>query len=324
MLSRVADSIYWMSRYIERAENVARFIDATYQMMLDLPAGDEQWEPLVKASGDYEPFKRQYDGATRENVIFFLTFDSKNPNSILSCLRAARENGRSVREYISPEMWQQLNIFYLLVQEAANAQRQVPSPDFFAQITQASQTFVGVTEGTMSHGPGWNFALLGRLLERADKTSRILDVKYYIILPSVSYVGSTYDNILWTALLRSASAYEGYRKRYGRIDPEKIVAFLLLDTFFPRSVHHCLIHANNALHRVTNTPMGRFANPAERHLGRLLADVDFADVAEIMDSGLHQFLDQVQLQINQTGGAIQQAFFNLQSVQPEPSQITGE
>ena len=320
MLSRVAESMYWLSRYIERAENVARFIDATYQMMLDLPAGDEQWAPLVKASGDYQPFIERYRLASRENVIRFLAFDEQNPNAILSCLRAARENARTVREYISSEMWQQVNSFYLMVQDAARSGGQVPPAEFFLQITQASLTFVGVTEGTMMHGEGWNFGRLGRMLERADKTSRILDVKYFILLPSVGYIGSTYDNILWAALLRSTSAFEMYRKRYGRINPHRVVEFLVLDSQFPRAMHHGLIQANSALHQITGTPQGRYANPAEKRLGRLLADVDYIDVEDIMTDGLHEFLDRTQLQINDVGNAIQQTFFELRPLAP-PTEI---
>src|SRR6478609_7897579 len=177
MLARVADSIYWMSRYVERAENVARFIEVNLNLMLDLPAGSaQQWQPLVATTGDADEFAKRYRTATQHNVIQFLTFDLENVNSIRSCLRAARENARSVREIISSSMWEQVNVFYLMVRDlAATARvREVPY-EVFHDIRMASHLFEGLTNATMSHGEGWHFCRMGRLLERADKTSRMVD-----------------------------------------------------------------------------------------------------------------------------------------------------
>src|SRR6266540_5081015 len=154
MLSRVADSIYWMSRYVERAENVARFIDVNLNLMLDsLDGADQQWQPLVKTTGDDEDFSKRYGEATQRNVIQFLTFDRDNPNSIISCLRGARENARTVREIISSEMWLQLNKFYLMVNDAAASRkgRELPH-EFFDDVKNASHLFNGVTAATMTHG----------------------------------------------------------------------------------------------------------------------------------------------------------------------------
>ena len=210
MLSRVADSIYWMSRYIERAENVARFIDVNLNLMLDLPVGSaQQWQPLVDITGDTDEFAKRYGSATQQNVIQFLTFDQENVNSIRSCLRAARENARSVREIISSEMWEQLNQFYLVVNSAASKTGRMTDPqELFASVKMSSHLFTGVTDATMTHGEGWHFCRLGRKLERADKTSRILDVKYFLLLPTIADVGTTFDDIQWAAVLRSASAFE--------------------------------------------------------------------------------------------------------------------
>ncbi|MGK2908142.1 MAG: alpha-E domain-containing protein [Desulfuromonadales bacterium] len=311
MLSRVANSIYWLNRYIERAENVARFIDANYHMALDIPGMDsDQWQPLINTTGDHELFKKLYGEATRENAIEFLAFDRNNPNSIFSCVRSARENGRSVREYISSEMWEQLNTFYLMINDAAKEKSMDLPHQFFVNIMNASHGFIGVTESTMNHGEGWHFGRLGRMLERADKTSRLLDVKYFILLPSVDYVGSAYDNILWGALLRSASAFEMYRKRHGRIDPKRIVDFLLLDANFPRAVHYCLTTATISLCNITGSPRGTFANKAEQSLGRLLTEFQYASLDEIFDHGLHQYLDNTQTRINTVGSAIQDVFFS--------------
>jgi len=208
MLSRVADSIYWMSRYVERAENVARFIEVNLQLMLDAPAGEtQQWEPLVNTTGDWEAFGKRYGEPTQNNVVQFLTFDAANPNSIVSAVRAARENARSIREIISSEMWLQLNKFYLMVTAAArNSAAEANPHEFFDEVKTASHLFNGIAEATMSHGEPWHFFHMGRMLERADKTSRILDVKYFILLRSVEDVGTAYDDLQWAAVLRSASA----------------------------------------------------------------------------------------------------------------------
>ena len=311
MLSRVGESIYWMARYIERAENVARIMDANYHMILDLPAGvGEQWEPLVVTTGDDELFKELYDGFSRENVVHFLTFDPRNPNSILSCLQAARENARSVREWISSEMWQQVNTFYLMLKEASRGNGAIELPhEFFVDIMMASHLYAGLTENTMTHGEGWEFARLGRMLERADKTARIIDVKYFILLPSVEYVGMPYDHILWGSILRSASAFEMYRKRFGQIAPDRIIEFLVLDNEFPRAIHHCVIMAEMALRNLSSTPRGHFSNPAEKALGRLLADLDYTQLDDIKTRGLHEFIDDLQTRLNQVGAAVYETFF---------------
>lgn len=320
MLSRVANSIYWLNRYIERAENVARFIDANYHMSLDIPdSAADQWQPLINTTGDHELFAKLHGEATRENAIEFLVFDRNNPNSIYSCVRAARENARSVREYISSEMWEQINTFYLMINTAAKDVSMDLPHQFFVDIMSASHAFIGITDSTMNHGEGWHFGRVGRMLERADKTSRILDVKYFILLPSVDYIGSSYDNILWGALLRSASAFEMYRKRHGRIDPEKIVDFLLLDSHFPRAVHYCIMTAMISMNNITGSQRGTFANKAEQSLGRLLSEFNFASLDDIFAHGLHEYLDNTQTQINEIGATIHKVFFS-----PQLSDMTAE
>ncbi len=313
MLSRVAESIYWMARYIERAENVARIMDANYHMILDLPAGiGEQWEPLVVTTGDEELFKEFYTEFNRENVVQFLTFDARNPNSILSCLQMARENARSVREWISSEMWQQLNTFYLMLKEASRKGDGIELPhEFFDEIMMASLMFAGLSENTMTHDEGWEFARLGRMLERADKAARIIDVKYFILLPSIDYIGTPYDHILWGAILRSASAFEMYRKSYGQIAPDQIIEFLVLDNQFPRAIHHCLIRAELALRNISGTMRGRFTNRAEKTLGRLLADIDYTTIDDIKSVGLHEFIDNLQTRLNQVSEVVFETFFSI-------------
>lgn len=318
MLSRVADSIYWMSRYIERAENVARFVDVNLNLMLDLPgSATTQWQPLVEITGDTEQFAARYGEATQPNIIQFLTFDPENANSILSCLRSARENARSVREIISSEMWEQLNQAYLMVNAAAGTRGYLADPqELFESVKMASHLFAGVTDATMTHGEGWHFCRLGRKLERADKTSRILDVKYFLLLPDVSDVGTTVDDVEWAAVLRSASAFEMYHKRHGRIAPSRIVQFLLLDREFPRAIHFCLISARESVHAISGTPAGMFRSPVEQLFGLLCSEMAYAQVDDVIAGGLHEYLDTLQTKMNQVGQHVQETFFAARATPP--------
>ncbi|MFA9477347.1 alpha-E domain-containing protein [Phycisphaerales bacterium AB-hyl4] len=311
MLSRVAESIYWMSRYIERAENVARVIDVNLHLMLDTPSeDDEQWMPLVHTLGDSAAFRDRYDEATQDNVIQFLTFDEVNPNSIVSCLRNARENARQVRDAISSEMWEQVNRFYLMVRAAAAKHDALDSPNiFYNDVKMASHLFGGITDATMSHNEGWHFGQLGRLFERADKTARILDVKYFIVLPGVEYVGTPYDAIQWSALLKSASGFEMYRKKHRAVLPDTVAAFLILDREFPRSMQSCLYKAQWSLHQITGTPISSFRNLAEQRIGRLRAEMDYTTMDEIIAEGMHEYLDRFQGRLNEVGHAVGETFF---------------
>lgn len=321
MLSRVAESIYWMCRYVERAENVARFISVNLNLNLDLPGEPvQQWLPLVITSGDQAAFNKSYTGATKENVIRFLTFDRENANSVLSCLTTARENARSVREIISSEMWEHINRFYLLLKESG-LQAALDNPyDFYEQVRMSGQQFQGVTDATMTHGEAWNFCRLGRTMETADKTSRILDVKYFILLPHVKDVGTPYDDIQWSALLRSASAFEMYRQRHGRITPAHVVDFLVLDREFPRAVLYCLTEANDALHAISGSAIGSFSNRPEQLLGQLRAELAYAKAEDIISGGLHQFVDDLQIRLNLLGTAVFDTFFAIRPMEVVASQ----
>ena len=316
MLSRVAEAVYWMSRYIERAENVARVIDVNLHLMLDLPSGaQELWRPVVRTTGDEEAFAVRYDTPSREHVVRFLTFDLENPNSILACLRAARENARSIREVISSEMWEQANTFFLMVNAAAAKEQALDAPhDFFTAVKQASHLFEGLSNSTMSHGEGWHFCSMGRMLERADKTSRILDITNLLELPAASTLPPQLDTLQWAAMLRSTSAFEMYRKRYHNLVPAQIVEFLLLDRDFPRSVHHCVTSVDESLHTLSGSPQATFRNPAEQHLGRLRAELAYSEVQEILDGGLHEFLDTLQTKLDRVGDSIFATFFALRPI----------
>jgi uncharacterized alpha-E superfamily protein len=301
MLSRVADAIYWMARYLERAENISRFIEVNWHLTLDLPDLTlQQWEPLVSVTGERSFFYQKYATADQAAVIRFLTFDLDYPNSIVNCLRAARFNAGSVREIIPSEMWEQVNIFYHLIEEAARDPESIlDNPYELCQnIKTRSLLLGGIANDAMTHGEGWHFFTMGRMLERADKTSRILDVKYFILLPNEKAVGTATDDIQWAALLRTTSALQAYRQNYGRILPGNVVEFLLLNRNFPRSVLHCLTRAQASLHEITGTPLGYFQNRAEQLLGNLCAELSYKKVEEVFRFGLHEFIDHLQTELN--------------------------
>jgi uncharacterized alpha-E superfamily protein len=309
LLSRVAESVYWMSRYIERAENVARFIDVNHNLMLDLPRGYDQWQPIIDTTGDRALFLERYGAASQENVVHFLAFDPEYFNSIYACVLAARENARSVRETISSEMWEQINSLYLFITGESRKPVMEALPDFCRQVRMGCHLFQGLTHNTMSHNEAWHFIALGRRLERADKTTRILDVKYFILLPTVADVGTPYDDIQWSAVLKSVSGFEMYRKKYGRIAPERIVEFLVLDGEFPRAVRYSIGLADAALHAVTGTPRGAFSCKAEQRLGMLRSELDYARVEAILADGLHEFFDAMQTKMNTIDECILNDFF---------------
>jgi uncharacterized alpha-E superfamily protein len=317
LLSRVADSMYWIGRYLERAENVARAAEVNQYLLLDLPESAEQWSPMVQITGDAALFLSRYGQPSRENVLRFLAFDPLYPNSIASCVRAARDNARSVRDIVTIEMWEQINRFHHLVEDAAarHADGNLPY-EFFAQVKNASHLFHGIMEDTLSRGLAWQFCRLGQWIERAEKTTRLLDVKYFILLPSVEDVGTPLDDLQWFAVLRSADALHMYRMKHGLIRPDRINEFLLLDRLFPRSVLFCLRAAQRCLHDVSGHPVGSFGNAAEQRIGQLVARLSYARAEDVIRAGMHQFLEDLQDQINQIDADVFQTYFTLR---PPPS-----
>jgi uncharacterized alpha-E superfamily protein len=311
MLSRVAESLFWMSRYVERAENVGRFIDVNCNLILDSTKRyDDQWQPLVNTTGDHELFKKKYGSASKESVIRFLTFDRTNLNSIYCCVRAARENARSVRDVISSDMWEQINTFYLMM-DSSSESKAIASPfEFFNQVKMASHLFLGVTDSTLSHGEGWNFCRLGRFLERTDKTSRILDVKYNMLQTPVTESAQSKDDIQWGAVLKSASALEMYRKKHRRIDPVRVVEFLMWDPEFPRSIFFCLRTAQKSLNALSaGLQESALVSDAQLLMDRTSTEISSAKVDDILKAGLHEYLDNLQTRLNDIGEAVHKAFF---------------
>lgn len=316
MLSRVAENTYWMARYVERAENVARLIDVNHYLTLESgEAGQRQWEPLISIMADEEPFKERYpSGPTEENVLNFMVCDEKNSNSIVSCLRMARDNTRSIREIVPSEMWLQLNTLYLTVRTAAQRGPACANEHLFEQVKMGSHLFFGFMNDIMSHNEAHDFAQLGRLIERADKASRVIDVKYFLLLPRVSDVGTPIDLVQWIALLKSVSAYEMYRKRMSRVEPSKVVAFLLLDKEFPRSVYWCLERVRTHLRGLTeDMPIGDSA-AANELADLLLAELESRTADEIIAAGLHEYVDHLQRSLNELHNRIYDLFFSVKPI----------
>lgn len=312
MLCRAAESVFWMSRYVERAENVARFIGVNLELSLGGQGGiTAQWEPLIYASGDEELFREHYNDSSAENVLHFLIFDRRNPNSILTSLAMARENARVVRDTVSVGFWHRMNRFYIGVRDATKDRAEVlRSPqEFLDQVIESSQTLIGIEQSTNSHGEAWNFSRLGRLLERADKTSRILDVKYFILLPNVEAVGRSLDVVQWSALLESTSALAMYRRTHGRLRPPTIVQFLAQDREFPRSMLFCISEALQALQSLTDERSPESQWQIVRVLAGLVESLDNAPIETIIAEGLHEFIDRFQTRVSQVADGIALAWF---------------
>ncbi|ESQ79741.1 alpha-E domain-containing protein [Asticcacaulis sp. YBE204] len=309
MLSRVANSIYWMSRYLERAENVARFIDVNTHLMLDmgLSVEETQWYPLIATSGDDEGFTKRYGPADEKSVVRFLTFDDKNPNSILSSIYRARENARTVREIIPVEVWEKINELYHLTQAHSRKRSVEALADYYTQVRQSGNLFSGMMINAMSRGDGWHFARMGQLLERADKTARLLDVKYFLLLPRGEQVDSPYDNVQWGAVLKSVNALEMYRQEYHSINYRDVTEFLLFSKLFPRSLRFSLDYASLALSNICADQPATC--PALTEMGLLTQSLQRADADSIIASGLHEFIDVFQANLNLVDQSIYESFF---------------
>src|SRR5271170_2237883 len=326
MLSRVADSLYWMSRYAERAENIARILDVNLQLMLDMPKlGEEEqkalWSPVLRSTGDHEDFDDHYKVTSSENVIDFLTLNPKNSNSIINCITTARENARHVREQISLEMWEEINRTYLWMksQTLKKIQRQGPY-EFFTAVKNASHLFQGITDGTMTHGEDWDFIQVGKYLERADMTTRILDANDEIFISQRPSGAHTSGTLQWSAILRSCSSHDAYRKFYvAQVEPDKVVEFLILNEFFPRSIRFCAQSLDEALRRISGCKDEHFTNQAEKLTGRLVAELNYSALEDIKTVGMHQYMDELQIKLNAIGEGIFQTYlFSPPLSEPEP------
>ena len=313
MLSRTADHLFWMSRYTERAENTARMLDVSYQMsLLPQSAGVAQmgWQGLLSISELLPFYKSKYDEVTSANVMRFMVSDENNPSSIISCLRAVRENARAVRGSLTTELWETQNQTWL------EAQREIHTHDFlddpaklFEWVKFRSHLSRGVTIGTMLKDEARSFMRLGTYLERGDNTARLVDVKYHAIesdfFGEANDKDQEYDFYHWSAILRSVSAFEIYRKVYRDvIRPDRVAELLILRSDMPRSLHACLEEVVSNLSMVSDNLRSETLHKA----GKLLSELKFGRIAEIMDTGLHAFLTQYLDRVNVIGESISADF----------------
>ena len=311
MLSRVAESIYWMSRQVERAENIARFLEVTHNWTLDQPEDEvDHWLPLIEVSGDKQIFTAKHPLANAETVTQFLAFDTSYVNSMISSLRQARANARSVRESLSSETFEQVNDFYRFVADAAKAQPLDSPNDFFDAVRRIALQWTGVLDSTMSHDIAWHFANTGRLIERADKTSRVLDVKYFHLLPRIDDVGTAIDDLQWSALLSAISGFEAYRREHHLVDIEKVVGFFLFNRSFPRSILYSITGAAASLEQINDSSKSTRSRKAVQIMLPLQHRLQETSVKEVLAGGMHQFVDVLQTELNQIGEALNHDYFH--------------
>jgi uncharacterized alpha-E superfamily protein len=311
MLSRVANTLYWMVRYVERADNLARLIDVNQQLLLDSERLDSDrlrafWQPIILSTGDEEAFNTLYDHAGSAEVIRFLTDDPRNPNSITSCIALARENARAVRDQLSDDLWEELNALYLFTRsDEAHRLLAEDTPRYYENIRRSAVTFLGIAASTTARYEHWDFMELGRHLERADKTTRFLDVASYLPDGADSAQSAA---LHWSAILRSCGALGAFRAFERAITARGVVDFLVFSKIFPRSVRFCIERVDVCLHRISGTPRGSFCNDAEREAGRLLADLNFGVTDDAFTMGLHRYLDALQTRFNTIGEAVFESY----------------
>jgi len=316
MLSRVASNLYWMSRYVERAENTARVLDVAWRMSL-LARGsatqDQEWFAPLNITGTLFPFAGRHNVVCAREVLHFMALDPENPSSIYACARQARENARSVRGSITSEMWEVLNSTWLEMQQMDEDKMQARGISaFFDWVKERSHLFRGVTFGTMHRDDAYEFARLGTHMERADSTARILDVKYHILLPSVKDVGGAVDYYQWSAVLRSVSAFESYRKVYRDvITPLKLAELLILRDDIPRSLRFCLRQVHETLGHVQNAQSGETL----RRAGQVLSALQYGRISEIFAGGLHEYLTEFLQSMQDLSVHIQRSFFSASVVE---------
>ncbi|HYG87212.1 MAG TPA: alpha-E domain-containing protein [Azospirillum sp.] len=317
LLARYAECIFWMARYMERAENLARILDVQETFVRD-SRGTTNWLSVVQLYADEEAFFARHDKATAKTVVPFYVLDALNPNSLVSMVRMARENARTLRPWISTEMWTQINVFYNRL--LALKPNDVALPHLSrvcTSIKESCQTHAGITEGTFYRDQGWYFYQLGKAIERADQTTRILDIKYHTLLPSPQDLGSTLDILQWCAVLRSAAGYHAFRRVYPRgMTPATVAGFMLFNEGFPRSVVMCVRQIDGLLTRLKSRYNLRRGSEAMEKVDELLGALLSNPIEVVIRDGLHEYLDWVQRQLCDLTAEIGRAFFGQQPAAP--------
>lgn len=301
MLCRVADSLFWMSRYIERAENTARVADVNIQLLLETFHHDPtlieaHWGSILDGFGDRALFDSLYDELNTPNAAEFLTFSRGNHSSVLSCVLAARENARMIRDQISSEMWEVINRLYLFLKgQDASRVLSAGSSGFFEQIKEFSHLFRGITDATFPRQLGYEFLRAGCHLERADKTASILDSKHYLLdNADISADKVAHEIVQWVSVLRACTGVEAYHRVYvSDVSRYNVVDFLVQSREFPHAILFSLNQLQLAIHAISGCPLSRFSNEAERLCGRIISKVLYTSVAEIVDEGLHAYLGDI-------------------------------
>lgn len=312
MLSRTADHLYWMARYIERAENMARVLDVTYSMSLVPNAAQSEaalWLPALEISGNVENYESDYEAANAADVIHYLALDIDNPSSIYNALRNARENARAVRVAMTSETWENINALWLEFDQFRGANLSEGGLREFCDWVKArSHLFRGVCFGTMLRDDAFSFVRLGTFIERADNTARLLDVKYHLLLPDEEEVGGAVDYYEWSAVLRSVSAFQAYQKIFSdTIVPWRVAELLVLRRDMPRSLHACLDEITPILEQLS----GSRQTECRRLAGELHAKLRFGKMQDIFQRGLHEFLSDFVDSNNLLGAEIQRAFLSI-------------
>jgi uncharacterized alpha-E superfamily protein len=324
MLSRDADSCFWIGRYVERAEATARMVDVHYHAALEptLPNQDNNdslhWQTLLAISSAADDYAQRYGKENDRDILHYFAFDEHNANSIVSCWTRARENARSIREQLASEMWESLNIFYLELRQWNVDRALTTSPhEFFQMVKNASHLFQGILNRTMIMGETRDWLDAGRFLERGGQTARLLNVKYHDLLNEERRRGqveaelSSLDMHGWIAVLKSVSAFEMYRKTYrDGIKPTHVVDFLVMHPQFPASVRHCIARVEGCLKRISGNQREEPMTEPERLVGRLRADLTYTQPEEIIRNGLHAYLERVQDQCAAIGAAITRTYLS--------------
>ena len=320
MMARDADSMYWMSRYVERSEHVARLLLVNANLLIDV--GDlapallqRQWHSVFTVFRMEVPAELAAGAAADDSlgarVARHMAFNPDNPNSLLSCISRARENARAIRENISAEMWENLNALYWSIKADDAAGRYEESPDdFYRHVMGASLLFQGLTDQTLDHDQRWLFTQLAKYMERIDVTARVIETKFNILRAAESMLEGALRNIHWMAVLRSCCSIEAYRRQHlGDMDPMKVAAFLILERSFPRSIRYAVDKAHDAITCIRQEVNPNGIDPAERVLGRLDAQLEYAEINEILIEGLPVYLQRIQNGVAEAALGIQKSYF---------------
>ena len=292
MLSRTADNLYWIARYLERADTVARLLEVGSRISL-LPSAHgyrSEWDSLLQATGMAQAFARKYGDPVQRNIESFLFFDRDNPSSVASCITAARENGRIVRTALTTQVWDSLNTAFQELKGLERAERSTLDLGRLTDwVTRHAAMVRGAIDATLLRDDGFNFLNIGYYLERGDSTARLMDVKYYVLLPRVDFIGSGLDNYQWSTLLRAMGQQRAFHWAYGgEVTAAKIADFLILNAQSPRSLATCAAGVVNHLDRLSKAYARE--TPAQARARALLAGVERASVEAIFDEGLHEYL----------------------------------